>query len=69
MSAGSDRVLFGAAYYHEYQPYDRLDVDLMQEAHFAPTGAAAVDGTRLRSLHETWPDLDAHGISRRRAAT
>src|SRR6185436_20917052 len=35
--AGSDRVLFGAAYYHEYQPYDRLDVDLdlMQEAHFS----------------------------------
>ena len=28
MLAGSDRVLFGAAYYHEYQPYDRLDVDL-----------------------------------------
>ncbi len=37
LSAGSDRVLFGAAYYHEYQPYDRLDVDLdlMQEAHFS----------------------------------
>jgi beta-galactosidase len=37
MLAGSDRVLFGAAYYHEYQPYDRLDVDLdlMQEAHFS----------------------------------
>ncbi|RSM91483.1 beta-galactosidase [Kibdelosporangium aridum] len=30
------RVLFGAAYYHEYQPYDRLktDLDLMVEAHF-----------------------------------
>ncbi|MFL5643197.1 MAG: beta-galactosidase, partial [Chloroflexota bacterium] len=37
MLAGSDRVLFGAAYYHEYQPCDRLDVDLdlMQEAHFS----------------------------------
>src|SRR4029079_12496770 len=37
MVAGFDRVLFGAAYYHEYQPYDRLDVDLdlMQEAHFS----------------------------------
>jgi beta-galactosidase len=37
MLAGSDRVLFGAAYYHEYEPYDRLDVDLdlMQEAHFS----------------------------------
>jgi beta-galactosidase len=30
------RVLFGAAYYHEYQPYERLkaDLDLMGEAHF-----------------------------------
>ncbi|MGW4215340.1 beta-galactosidase [Lentzea sp. NPDC004789] len=30
------RVLFGAAYYHEYQPYDRLktDLDLMVEAGF-----------------------------------
>src|SRR3954447_10191631 len=37
MMAGSDRVLFGAAYYHEYQPHDRLDLDLdlMQEAHFS----------------------------------
>lgn len=31
------RVLFGAAYYHEYQPYDRLetDLDLMAAAHFS----------------------------------
>jgi beta-galactosidase len=31
------RVLFGAAYYHEYQPYDRLktDLDLMVEASFS----------------------------------
>jgi beta-galactosidase len=30
------RVLFGAAYYHEYQPHDRLkmDLDLMVDAHF-----------------------------------
>jgi hypothetical protein len=28
MLASSDRLLFGAAYYHEHQPYDRLDVDL-----------------------------------------
>ena len=30
------RVLFGAAYYHEYQPRDRLkdDLDLMAEARF-----------------------------------
>ncbi len=30
------RVLFGAAYYHEYQPYERLktDLDLMTEAKF-----------------------------------
>jgi len=30
------RVLFGAAYYHEYQPHDRLkdDLDLMAEARF-----------------------------------
>ena len=29
-------VLFGAAYYTEYQPYDRLkeDLDLMAEAQF-----------------------------------
>jgi beta-galactosidase len=32
-----DRVLFGAAYYHEYQPVPRLeaDLDLMQAAHFS----------------------------------
>lgn len=32
-----DRVLFGAAYYHEYQPHDRLeqDLDLMAAAHFS----------------------------------
>jgi beta-galactosidase len=32
-----DHVLFGAAYYHEYQPYDRLkaDLDLMAEAGFS----------------------------------
>lgn len=32
-----DRVLFGAAYYHEYQPHDRLeqDLDLMTEARFS----------------------------------
>ncbi|TDC71009.1 beta-galactosidase [Streptomyces hainanensis] len=31
-----DRVLFGAAYYHEYQPTPRLetDLDLMRQAHF-----------------------------------
>jgi beta-galactosidase len=31
------RVLFGAAYYHEYQPTERLklDLDLMAEAHFS----------------------------------
>ena len=31
------RVLFGAAYYHEYQPTDRLktDLDLMLDAHFS----------------------------------
>ncbi|WP_049571483.1 beta-galactosidase [Streptomyces sp. SBT349] len=31
------RVLFGAAYYHEYQPSPRLekDLDLMREAHFS----------------------------------
>jgi beta-galactosidase len=32
-----DRVLLGAAYYHEYQPYERLktDLDLMAEARFS----------------------------------
>ncbi|MEU4602376.1 beta-galactosidase [Kribbella sp. NPDC023972] len=32
-----ERVLFGAAYYHEYQPHDRLeqDLDLMAEARFS----------------------------------
>src|SRR5215218_10718635 len=32
-----DRVLFGAAYYHEYQPAPRLDVDLdlMAQAFFS----------------------------------
>lgn len=36
MSALPARVLFGAAYYHEYQPRDRLkiDLDLMAEAGF-----------------------------------
>ncbi|HEY0188146.1 MAG TPA: beta-galactosidase [Cellulomonas sp.] len=33
----SGRVLFGAAYYHEYQPSPRLetDLDLMRDAHFS----------------------------------
>jgi beta-galactosidase len=32
-----DGVLFGAAYYHEYQPYERLaiDLDLMRDARFS----------------------------------
>ncbi len=37
MSRLPSRVLFGAAYYHEYQPSDRLkvDLDLMSEASFS----------------------------------
>ena len=37
MTHMDDRVLFGAAYYHEYQPSPRLDqdLDLMQEAGFS----------------------------------
>lgn len=37
MQLPSSRVLFGAAYYQEYQPYDRLeqDLDLMAEAGFS----------------------------------
>ncbi|TDU03402.1 beta-galactosidase-like protein [Streptomyces sp. 846.5] len=37
MSALPDRILFGAAYYHEYQPHQRLktDLDLMAEAKFS----------------------------------
>src|SRR3954453_22854479 len=37
MSPRPDRVLFGAAYYHEYQPSPRLeiDLDLMAAAHFS----------------------------------
>jgi len=37
MPARPDRVLFGAAYYHEYQPSPRLDadLDLMADAHFS----------------------------------
>ena len=52
MSAGFDRVLFGAAYYHEYQPYDRLDVDLdlMQEAHFSVIRV----GESVWSVWSTW---------------
>lgn len=36
MSHLSERILFGAAYYHEYQPVPRLeaDMDLMQQARF-----------------------------------
>jgi hypothetical protein len=36
MVSARDRVLFGAAYYHEYQPSPRLDtdLDLMAEAGF-----------------------------------
>jgi beta-galactosidase len=32
-----EKLLFGAAYYHEYQPYERLatDLDLMKAAHFS----------------------------------
>jgi beta-galactosidase len=37
VSSRPDRVLFGAAYYHEYQPSPRLetDLDLMVDAHFS----------------------------------
>jgi len=37
MPVGHERVLFGAAYYHEYQPSPRLaaDLDLMAAAHFS----------------------------------
>jgi beta-galactosidase len=37
MVSPRDRVLFGAAYYHEYQPSPRLDtdLDLMVEAGFS----------------------------------
>lgn len=37
MTSPQERVLFGAAYYHEYQPSPRLDqdLDLMKEAHFS----------------------------------
>ena len=37
MVSPRDRVLFGAAYYHEYQPSPRLetDLDLMAEAGFS----------------------------------
>jgi beta-galactosidase len=37
MTTLPERVLFGAAYYHEYQPHDRLkdDLDLMAEAGFS----------------------------------
>ncbi len=36
MPIPTDSILFGAAYYHEYQPTERLDadMDLMKEAHF-----------------------------------
>jgi hypothetical protein len=36
MASLPGRVLFGAAYYHEYQPYERLktDLDLMAGANF-----------------------------------
>ena len=36
MDSPRERVLFGAAYYHEYQPYPRLetDLDLMADAGF-----------------------------------
>jgi beta-galactosidase len=39
MSHLSERILFGAAYYHEYQPSPRLeaDMDLMQQARFTVT--------------------------------
>jgi beta-galactosidase len=37
MVSPRDRVLFGAAYYHEYQPSPRLevDLDLMTKAGFS----------------------------------
>ena len=47
MLAGSDRVLFGAAYYHEYQPYDRLDVDL----DLMPAGDRIELAANLQRLH------------------
>ena len=47
MLAGSDRVLFGAANYDEYQPYDRLDVDL----DLVPAGDRIELAAKLQRLH------------------
>lgn len=49
------RVLFGAAYYHEYQPYERLkdDLDLMAEAHFTVIRVG-------ESVWSTWEPDNGH---------
>jgi beta-galactosidase len=50
-----DRVLFGAAYYHEYQPQDRLktDLDLMAEAAFSVIRVG-------ESVWSTWEPENGH---------
>jgi beta-galactosidase len=48
-------VLFGAAYYYEYQPYERLktDLDLMAEAHFTVIRVG-------ESVWSTWEPENGH---------
>lgn len=48
-----DRVLYGAAYYHEYQPYKRLDtdLDLMAAAHLSVIRVG-------ESVWSTWEPAD-----------
>jgi hypothetical protein len=44
MLAGSDRVLFGAAYYHEYQPYDGWMSISISHPRSRPTRALGCSG-------------------------
>ncbi|MEV5950302.1 beta-galactosidase [Streptomyces sp. NPDC051993] len=55
MSPLPPRVLFGAAYYHEYQPYERLkeDLDLMAEAKFTVIRVG-------ESVWSTWEPENGH---------
>ena len=59
------RVLFGAAYYHEYMPCARLDtdMDLMQAAHFSVKSCLPRDLSALASTTPPLPEPQAAAAS------
>ena len=51
-----DNILYGAAYYHEYMPYERLDEDirLMKEAGISVVRVGESTWTSARNCRPAW---------------